>query len=527
MRTLNAFVKANLGVFTAIFITLVAWATFRQHWIHSLFSSQFLPHQFCYLQEPGLIWTNAISDGLIWLAYIAIAIELAVLLWKAKDLLPFRWAFVSFGLFILACGFTHFMEVVTVWNPLYWLSAFIKVLTAIASVGTAIALVTLIPEAATAVALFHDTHQRAELERDEAVSRVAELEERRRIAVEASGIGTWEMDAKTGWISWDQRSASMFGVPVNEQLHYDKFLRLIHPEDRARTEEAVSTALERSGEYQTEYRVVAGDGVTRNVVARGKAFYDSDGRTPNRFIGTVLDVTAQRESEAALIRSEKLAVAGRMAATIAHEINNPISSSLNLLHLMKSTSGLPGTARDYVEIAEQELYRAAEITRNSLTYHRESATSVPVDIAHTVGSVVQLQQVKLQKCGIKVAARCTKTPNVQGFPGELRQVFTNLVVNAIDAMENSERRTLLVRVHAMTTSAGPACVAIVADTGAGISSDIQKRLFSPFFTTKGEAGTGLGLWVVRQLIARHGGTIRLRSKVGKGTVMRITLPAGS
>ncbi len=200
------------------------WAAAKYNVVGSLFSTNFMGHRYCYLLQPGLVWTNAISDSLIWLSYISISVGLVVLLRKTRTLLAFRWVFVAFGLFIVACGFTHFFEVLTIWVPFYWLSTSVKVLTAAASVITAIAFAPLVPRAAEAIRLFHEAHQKSEQQRVETLSKLLDTEERMKLAVQSSGLGTWELNPRTNELHWDDRCRGIFGVNNHQELGYDDFI---------------------------------------------------------------------------------------------------------------------------------------------------------------------------------------------------------------------------------------------------------------------------------------------------------------
>ena len=309
--------KVGATVTGLVLLSVGAWVAMRYELADSLLSTRFMPHQYCYLRDPGLIWTNAISDGLIWLAYVAIAIALAALLRKTRALLAFRWAFVGFGLFIVACGFTHFFEVVTLWKPLYWLASSIKVLTAAASLVTAIAFAPLVPRAAEAIRLFHERYSKSEEQRSATLSRLLDTEQRMALAMESAGVGIWDLNPIDNKLHWDERCRSLFGVANHEEASYRDFMQCVYPDDRAGVEASLNTALQENREYNAGFRVQTDDGEIRHVIARGRPLYN-DMRQAVRFVGTVIDVSRERQAEEALLRTEKLAVAGRMAASIAH-----------------------------------------------------------------------------------------------------------------------------------------------------------------------------------------------------------------
>ena len=242
--------------------------------------------------------------------------------------------------------------------------------------------------------------------------------------------------------------------------------------------------------------------------------------------GFFADLTLQKKSEELLRRTEKLAVAGRLAASIAHEINNPLEAITNLLYLV-GTSELEPSAREYLDAAQVELDRVAKITVQTLRFHRRSTRAGETDAGELVETVFPLFESRLRHCDARVERRFRPVPKVLVHDGEIRQVVANLVGNATDAL-SAGGRLLLRTAPARDARTGAEGVAItVADTGAGISPDALPRIFEPFFSTKGNTGTGLGLWVSLEIVERHQGTLRVRSRKGDGTVFRLFLPKTS
>lgn len=528
---MRVFTKVTGIVAGFMLLSVGIWAAVKYEVVGSLLStSDYMAHRYCYMLQPGLIWTNAISDTLIWLSYVAIAVGLVVLLRKTRTLLAFRWLFVAFGLFIVACGFTHFFEVVTLWTPVYWLSTSVKVLTAAASVATAIAFAPLVPRAAEAIRLYREAYSKSEEQRVETLSKLLDTQERMKLAVESAGIGTWERNLITKEVQWDERCRIVFGMRDNRQPRYEDFISRVHPDDRVRVEALFGTALAEHRGYGGTYRVVTDDGEIRIVIARGKPFYGGDGQ-PVRLIGTIIDVTRERQAEEALLKAEKLAVAGRMAASIAHEINNPLDAAMGLVYLARKEDGIPQHVKDRLETVEHELNRAATITQSTLTFYRESPNPVSVNLIELVESVLVLQQPTIRKAGVEVEKDLSYSLPIHAFPGELRQVLTNLVSNAVEAMQERNGK-LVVRVHPAPDwrSGRDGYRIVVADNGPGIPAETRKKLFEPFYTTKGEKGTGLGLWITGQLVQKHGGFIKFRSchstTAGQkiGTVFSVWLP---
>ena len=227
-------------------------------------------------------------------------------------------------------------------------------------------------------------------------------------------------------------------------------------------------------------------------------------------------------AQEALLRSEKLAVTGRLAASIAHEINNPLEAVTNLLFLMRE-EGASERQKKYLAQAEQELARVAEITKQTLRFYREPSQPTATRITTVVDSVLMLFGPRLVSSEIKVE-RNERAPSatVLSSPGELRQVIANIIGNAIDAMRTGGR--LRIRI----AQARQSVRLTMADSGMGIPKEVLPTIFEPFVTTKGETGTGLGLWVTAEIIKRNGWKIRVRScrRPGhSGTTFSIVIPA--
>jgi two-component system sporulation sensor kinase C len=245
------------------------------------------------------------------------------------------------------------------------------------------------------------------------------------------------------------------------------------------------------------------------------------------FVGIQSDVTARVEFETALRESEKLAAVGRLAASIAHEINNPLESVTNLLYLARQSSDM-SEMQVYLEQADKELRRASLITSQSLRFYKQSTKPQAIRPGEMLDAVFDLYQGKLDNAGITVLRRERMTESIVCFESEIRQVLSNLVRNAIDAI-HGRRGCIMVRSRETTDwrSGVKGAMITVADTGTGISPETMKNLYKAFFTTKGIGGTGLGLWVSSEIIKRHHGQLQVRSsqKAGKSwTVFQLFLP---
>jgi signal transduction histidine kinase len=277
--------------------------------------------------------------------------------------------------------------------------------------------------------------------------------------------------------------------------------------------------------------VCVGTGEEQIEALVGFAFLDSDGEQAEREVAIfIADLRHQKKSEEVLRRTEKLAVAGRLAASIAHEINNPLAAITNCLYLVQQ-SEMDEMGRSYLEMAQKELDRVAQITVQTLRFHRQSSRPVHTEPEELIETVLALFDSRIRRQEITVSKRFRNKQPLFAYEGEVRQVIVNLLGNAIDAMPNGGR--ILIRTaethDAVTGSHG--LVVTVADTGSGMEEETIQRLFEPFFSTKGVTGTGLGLWVSKEIVDRHYGRIWVRSHKAKDgspgwTIFRVFLPFG-
>ena len=235
-------------------------------------------------------------------------------------------------------------------------------------------------------------------------------------------------------------------------------------------------------------------------------------------------MTSQAKSQDALRRTEKLAVAGRLAASLAHEINNPLTSVTNLLFLVRSATDVK-EAQHWAGLAEDELRRVSDIANHTLRFHRSNRGVEQADVRALLDSAAVLFRAKLRNQNIQASVACDKNVQVVCAMGEIRQVLVNLIANAVDAMPTGGKLLLRgVKVPHPKTSAGGVRISVV-DHGTGISRATLRRMFEPFFTTKGDIGTGLGLWLTKDIMDRHQGLIQVRNHHRpKGSVFSIWIP---
>ena len=321
-------------------------------------------------------------------------------------------------------------------------------------------------------------------------------------------------------IYWSAGAESLYGWKREDVLGQDlhTMLKTVFPVPRSEVESAL---LERKV-WQGNLVQTRKDGSEVIVACRKTMNHEGDA-----VLEVNRDITAQMQAEEALRETEKLAAMGRVAGIIAHEINNPLAAITNIFFLLRNHPSLDDEARHCATLAEQELQRVSHITRQTLSFYRESKTPIAVTLTELLDDVLGLQERQVLNSHIKLRMRYLAPGTVHGFPVELRQVFLNLISNAIQAMPSGGNLRLTVReAYDWGTRRRGIAVSIV-DTGVGIKPQDSRKLFEPFFSTKSTKGTGLGLWISRGIIQKYDGRISFRSfRDGKGcsTCFRVFLP---
>jgi PAS domain S-box-containing protein len=306
-----------------------------------------------------------------------------------------------------------------------------------------------------------------------------------------------------------------------------RWLTLLLPEDQKAAAAAWAKATEKQTTYLAEYRMRRHDGVYRHHLARAVPTFSWDGKVSG-WVGTITDIHEEKASDELLRRTEKLAAAGRMAASLAHEINNPLASVTNALFLALQDPTLSPVTRQYLKIADRELQRVAQVTVHSLRFHQQSADARPANLGDIMNSVVTLYLARLQALSIDVGRDYRTSDKLYCRVDDMRQAFSHLISNALDAMSEGGRLRIRIRLSRSRDGSGTTGFTIVvSDTGTGIAPELLPRVFDAFTTTKNHTGTGLGLWVVQEIVRKHQGCITIRSRTdarNHGTVISIFLP---
>lgn len=345
--------------------------------------------------------------------------------------------------------------------------------------------------------------------------------------VESSDDAIISKDLNGVIMSWNAGAERIFGYTADEAIGQP--VTMLMPPERVDEEPGILERIRR-GESIEHYETIRRrkDGELLNISLSVSPVKDAQGR----IVGAskiARNITERLHAEEALRRTEKLAAVGRMAATVAHEINNPLEAVTNLLYLLKQDLTLSPNSRHWVQLADQELERVAHAARQTLGFYRDNAAPAWLDARQVLDDLREVYEYRLRNRAIKLQTEIEPSLKVFASAGEFRQVFANLLINAIDAVPPGGGK---IRVRARATrewnGTGRSGVRItVGDTGCGIESEHLSRIFEPFYTTKREVGTGLGLWLSRTVVEKHEGSIQVRSRAqadGTGTVFSVFWP---
>jgi PAS domain S-box-containing protein len=536
-----------------------------------LFSSQeYMPHGMCFLWQPELIGLHVASDSAIALAYYSIPIALSYFVWKRADF-AFPGIFVLTSLFILACGTTHIMGVWTLWFPDYRFDGGIKVVTALLSVGTAIAIWKVMPLALALPSTAQleranqllageiDQRQRAEAALREAnaelerrvAARTAELqgevlqrrsteatlrasEERWRSMFEASAVGIAVIDQQDNFVAANKAFQKMVGY-TEEELQSLGTLDITHEEDREATKEMMEDV--RSGkrqDYPTEKRYRRKDGEV--IWVRVSIARSLDPRSTLPGIPAIIeDITERKRAEAAwhdareaLSRATRLTTMGELSASIAHEINQPLAAIINNGNASKRFLASSPPDLDEVKDAVDEIVRDARRASEVLSRIRAMLKStaparVQVDVNHEIAEVLELTRHELQRHSVSVQTDLhSNLPTIPADRVQLQQVVLNLVMNGIDAMRMVTDRSRILTVRSQLDDRDN-IVVNVADSGVGLDPANRERIFDTFFTTKAE-GMGMGLAISNSIVESHHGRLWVEPGSPFGAVFGFALP---
>ena len=363
-------------------------------------------------------------------------------------------------------------------------------------------------------------------ERKRAEAELRRERERLSLALTAGKMGVYEMDLVRDALWLSPESYVLLGTtPEDFSPSPELFVNLVHSQDRELLLQHIKEGIKSHGSVNHEFRILLPDGRECWVSCQGQFEYNEAGRAV-RHSGLLVDITLRKETEKMIRRWEKLSAAARLSAAMAHEINNPLGAVVNLIYLVKNLPDIPLAADDLLVQAEHELERVAHATRQTLGFYRESNSPEQVDVLDLIESVLEIYSKKLDSKYISIKRSFGECSPVQGVRGEIRQAISNVIANAIDAVARGG--IIVIGVQSVPRENDRVAEIVIADDGPGIALDSVDKIFEPFFTTKGGTGMGLGLWVAKDIIERHGGTITVSSREerreSRGTTFTIRIP---
>jgi PAS domain S-box-containing protein len=487
-----------------------------------------MPHGHCYLWTPSLVLLEVVTNALIGLAYVSIAASLAYIVSRIGNL-PFERMYLAFGLFILSCGITHFFDVVTIWLPVYWVDAGVRVVTAIASVGTAVLLFPMTPKAIALADAASVAHARG-LQLETVNRELAEMTERtkrqyHRIIAESLPQKVWVADA-SGEIEYVNQRWTDFTSQRLDDAMRGGWLDVLHPEDQEPARAAWQRALQSGEPFSVEYRLST-DGAYRWHLSRALPFRE-EGHIL-RWVGTSTDIDEERrasEDRAQLVRELLEAVRARdeFLSVASHELRTPLTTIGLQVESMAKIA--PPGATAFTE-------RCAVVRRQTDRLDRLVGMLLEVSRIATGRLTLDLEQVDMTEVVREVVTEASgggadrpialhaESPVVGNWDRlRLVQIANNLVGNAV---KYGRGRPIDVTVR----GEGESGILEVVDRGIGISAEDRERIFDRFERAVSErhyGGLGLGLWITREIIKVLGGEITVESTPGEGSTFTVRLP---
>jgi PAS domain S-box-containing protein len=501
--------------------------------VHDQAISKYMEHGDCLLWEPGLVWLHVISDIVTGIAYYSIPFGMFYFAYKRRDL-PFHSLFLLFGVFILACGTTHFFAAYTIYVPEYWVEGGVKGFTALVSIVSAVYFIPRIPEAISMPSLTKSLEENRELNA-QLGKRLEELEQQKSLMNAVIGGTTdsiFVKDTAGRYLMANNEVTRVFGKPLEEIIGRDD--THFFPVDEANL--LISgdrDIMNMAGPVTREEHITTVDG-RRTFMATKGPIRDAQGKVIGLF-GISRDITESRNMAEQLRQSQKMEAVGRLAGGIAHDFNNLMTVITGYSDLLLNQLDEKSKPRREVEEIKLAGERATALTRQLLAFSRRQVLQPKVlDLNEVVSS---LENMLRRLIGEDVEFRTvlgTGLWSVKADPGQMEQVLVNLVVNARDAMPGGGKLAIETsnvfldesysRSH-LPVQIGPYVVLAISDTGVGMDEATASQVFEPFFTTKERGkGTGLGLSTVYGIVKQSGGFIWLYSELGKGSTFKVYLP---
>lgn len=524
--------------------------------LNPLDTSGFPPRWFCgpaWSDEPAWGWIHIVSDIIIWLSYLSIP---AVLLFAARKRgdIPVKGIVGLFAAFVVACGFTHLIEAIIFWWPVYRLAAVAKVITAAVSVATVVALVRVFP---LALKLRSPAQLEHELEAQqtqlssinrvlgvdpgdlEGLERFAFERTQLRLALEGGRMGAWFWDIQSNRVDSSDEQAELLKLSLDELTTVDAFLDRVHPNDLPALQESLDRAIKDEGVYDHRFRFRNGDDEEVWLGGRGQVLRDKAGE-PRVLVGVNWDATVDQQIRAELERQRSFADAasrskGEFLANVSHEIRTPLTAILGCADLLftkvrdEEASHLLETIRRQGTLLQRLLNDVLDISK--IEAGELSVRTEPVDLRQIAADVRSLMDPLASEKSLELRTSIDPAlpEQLTTDPVRVRQILLNLVSNGI---KFTEKGSVDVQIqNAQEDGETIAVTIMVSDTGPGIPGDQIGRLFSPFeqldtSNTRTVGGTGLGLTIVDRLVELLGGVMEVESDVGVGTTFIIRLPVG-
>jgi PAS domain S-box-containing protein len=491
-------------------------------------------HGYCYLWNPSLLTLHISSDSLIALSYLSISATLAAFVYRMRRALPFHWMFLAFGTFIMACGATHAMEIWTLWSPVFWLSANVKIVTAIASLATAITLPAMIPKAASTI---RDA-QLSEERRQQLDVAHAALRDRNRVIeqfIQALPAAVLVVNRDGSPYYANRRASALLGPDVSKHsLHELKGPMFMTGTDQEYPEERLPLTKALRGETSTVDDVEVRREGQRTVLEVAAAPIEDDRGQVVQAVAVIQDITDRKNLERDFAQAQKMQAIGLLAGGIAHDFNNSLTAVHGYAHWLHDE--LPGDSplQEPVSEIKKAADRAAGLTRHLLAFSRKQILQVePLDITEVLKEMEPMLRRLLPESIRLEWMFASGGDMVTTDKSQVEQVVLNLVINARDAMPDGGRLVIetgavtfgpdYVRAH-VGSRAGRHVMLAVTDTGVGMDATTKARIFEPFFTTKGPNGTGLGLSTVYGIVKQSGGNVWVYSELNRGTTFKVYLP---
>jgi PAS domain S-box-containing protein len=484
-----------------------------------------LPHGFCINWTPALLWLYVISDALIVLAYYSIPITIIYFVRHRKDL-AFSKIFIMFGAFILACGTTHLLGIITLWHPIYWIEASMKAFTALISVVTAFVLIKLVPQALklpTATQLNHEVQERLHAYEDLKLSQTTlqESEERLSLAVRSTGVGIWDWDLQTKQMVWDESMFELYHMKREDFSNaVDAWEKSLHPDDRQRAEHEIEEAINNIKPFDTQFRIIWPNGKIRDIKAVAKVFFSDDG-TPLRMLGTNIDIT-----ERAIVERMK----AELVTTAAHELRTPLTIINGYTELLNMDVGSKDEQREMLSAIHSQSQAMIHLLNDMLDIAKIEAQAAglyhmePQQIAPRLQTLADTFITKSNRN--KIALEMSPNlPEVKVDVAKIEQAVMNCLSNAYKF--SPKRGEVTMRVTEVTHDKQRKVLIAIEDQGIGMTPEQLERVFEKFYRADPSGaipGTGLGMAIIKSIIEQHAGSIVIESEYGKGTKVMLYLP---